>query len=199
MTKAFLGLMAVTLLISSHLFAQDNVWDITNIKSSIMMEISGNVADMTIKRTAQEGSIVEIRGMFSARSGGRVGLDIMAITLSGTTVEHGITINWEVSPIAIGLDLGTQCNYLFPDIIIEGAVRQSSIKGGEYELGREKEDSPLILTIIAHPTPLCLAFPAPVTSQGQMFLKFGTTNIVVPDNSNTTNLGRPSLNENSGH
>jgi hypothetical protein len=159
MRIGFLCAILMTGLLAVEASAEDRMWRIEGIESSVVTEIKGQTGTASISKKTEKGLIIQLKGVFSPPAGAPL-LTLSQIRLAGTSADSDVNSSWTFEPMGVGLATSTSCVYTFSDSIVKGKQVQSLRQGGELGLSREKEGDDLIVSV-GPSTPLCLAFPAP--------------------------------------
>jgi hypothetical protein len=153
---------------------------VDSITSATVTEVKGSSGMGTWTLKAEKGVIVEVRARLALAAQAKFSAAANDCMLSGASKIATQSSTWNLSTTAVGLQTGKTCNYTNPSSIVKGAMSQSNPMAGTFEVAREQEGGPAMLTFGPGSTKVCFAFLVPAGPAGAMKLKLGQTAIAVP-------------------
>jgi hypothetical protein len=182
-------LMVLCLLVTGWDFAfvqnEDHFWSALNLSASLREKIAG-AGGVTGEGelNAEAGSILEIDGEFGLPNVDSPSFNLGNVYLMGWSTETGLTVSQRCELVAIGIkDSSGNCRFDFPQRIVQHfSTRLAGPFGDGYELKKEKESDPIIVTLLKNPCRLCLAFGVPVQAARSFRLYFdGSEHSIIVD------------------
>lgn len=154
-------------------------WYVEQAGTVLIQRIIGSSAEAK----AEPGSaILEVVGTFGHRGNDRPSLTVPEINVTIAADVKALTTSQRFPLLAVGLrGSDEKCHYDFPHTLVRGVTTQlEDAVGNGYELKKDKEADPAVVTWKKNPSRLCFAFNVPGGSTKAAALQLGQRTLALP-------------------
>lgn len=152
-------------------------WTASDLAAKLTVEITGEG-----KLTAEaQGRIAEVTGSFDRAGAAAPSIALSDVNVTGFVTQDGLTVPQRSGAVAVGIKDNTgTCSYLFPHTRVRGvSSRLEDAAGNGFELKKDRENDPAVVTLLKRPTALCLAFRVPERLLRNIKLRLGSNEFTV--------------------
>ncbi len=156
-----------------------SVWTASDLLATPTTTVSGGEGKLTADAGAR---LVEVTGAIDRGGTAAPSAALSDVNLSGWVTRDGLTVSRRSVVMAVGIKDNTgTCSYLFPHVRVRGvSSRLADAAGNGFELKKEGENDPAVITLLKRPTQLCLAFQIPARPLRTVTLRLGSNDFKVP-------------------
>ncbi len=153
-------------------------WTASDLGARLTLEITGSEGKLTAEA---RGRIAEVTGSFDRAGAVAPSIAVSDVNVTGFVTQDGLTVSQRSGAVGVGIEDNTKtCSYLFPHTRVRGvSSRLEDAAGHGFELKKERENDPAVVTLLKRPTVLCLAFQVPDRSLRNIKLRLGSNEFTI--------------------